>query len=153
VKTRALAAAYYLSPATRTYWDGCSTGGRQGYKEAQNNPADYDGYLVGAPAFNWTKFITSELYPQIVYQRDLGGVALTAAQHTLVSGSAVSACDRVGGQHMGYILDPQSCHYDPTKDANVLCAGVAGNGVTGASADPGCVDLVQAQAFNKIWYG
>ncbi|HEX3766189.1 MAG TPA: tannase/feruloyl esterase family alpha/beta hydrolase [Kofleriaceae bacterium] len=153
VKTRALAAAYYLAPATRAYWDGCSTGGRQGYKEAQNNPADYDGYLAGAPAFNWTKFITNELYSQIVVQRDLGGVALTTAQHNLVSGSAVSACDMVGGQHIGYLLDPQSCHYDPTKDVNVLCAGIAGNGVTGASADPGCVNLAQAQAFNKIWYG
>lgn len=153
VKTRALASAYYLSPATRAYWDGCSTGGRQGYKEAQNNPTDYDGYLNGAPAFNWTKFITSELYPQIVYQRDLGGVALTAAQHTLVSGSAVSACDMVGGLHLGYILDPQSCHYDPTRDVNALCAGIAGNGVTGVSTDPGCVNLAQAQAFNKIWYG
>jgi feruloyl esterase len=153
VKTKALASAYYMSPATHAYWDGCSTGGRQGYKEAQNNPADYDGYLAGAPAFNWTKFITSELYPQIVYQRDLGGVALTGAQHNLVSGSAVSACDMVGGQHMGYILDPQSCHYDPTRDVNVLCAGTAGNGVTGASTDPGCVNLTQAQAFNKIWYG
>lgn len=153
VKTKALASAYYLSPATHAYWDGCSTGGRQGYKEAQTDPTDYDGYLNGAPAFNWTKFITGELYPQIVDQRDLAGVALTAAQHNLVSGSAVTACDMVGGQHLGFVLDPQSCHYDPTKDAQVLCSGVAGNGVTGASTDPGCVDLAQARAFNKIWYG
>lgn len=153
VKTKALATTYYMSPPAHSYWDGCSTGGRQGYKEAQNNPADYDGYLNGAPAFNWSKFITSELYPQVVFQRELAGVALTAAQHALVSGSAVSACDMVGGQHMGYIMDPRSCRYDPTRDANVLCAGVAGNGVTGASSDPGCVNLGQAQAFNKIWYG
>lgn len=59
----------------------------------------------------------------------------------------------VGGQHMGYVMDPRSCHYDPTKDANALCAGIVGNGVTGASSDPGCVSLAQAQAFNKIWYG
>jgi feruloyl esterase len=153
VKTKALASAYYMLAPTRAYWDGCSTGGRQGYKEAQRNPTDYDGYLNGAPAFNWTKFITSELYPQLVDQRDLAGIAVTAAQHNLVSGSAVSACDQVGGQHMGFVLDPQSCHYDPTRDASVLCAGVAGNGVTGASTDPGCVNLAQAQAFNKIWYG
>jgi feruloyl esterase len=153
VKTKALATAYYLSSPTRAYWDGCSTGGRQGYKEAQNNAADYDGYLNGAPAFNWTKFITNELYPQIVYQRDLAGTALTPAQHALVSGSAVSACDMIAAQHIGYIVDPQDCHYDPTKDVNVLCAGVAGNGVTGVSTDPGCVNLAQAQALNKIWYG
>jgi feruloyl esterase len=153
VKTKALASTYYMTAPTRAYWDGCSTGGRQGYKEAQNTPTDYDGYLNGAPAFNWTKFITNELYPQLVYQRDLAGVALTAAQHNLVSGSAVSACDQVGAQHLGFVLDPQSCRYDPTKGASVLCTGVAGNGVTGTSTDPGCVNLAQAQAFNKIWYG
>jgi len=32
------------------------------------HPDDFDGILAGAPAFNWTRFITSELYPQIVYQ-------------------------------------------------------------------------------------
>ncbi len=75
IVTKALAKGYYLKAQTYAYWDGCSTGGRQGYKEIQNNPTDYNGYLVGAPAFNWTKFITTELYPQIVFQRDLGGVA------------------------------------------------------------------------------
>ena len=63
MKTKALTQAYYLQAQTKAYWDGCSTGGRQGYKIAQNHPTDYDGYLVGAPAFNWTKFITAELYP------------------------------------------------------------------------------------------
>ena len=76
IKTKALTAAYYLKTQKYAYWEGCSTGGRQGYKIIQNHPDDYNGYFVGAPAFNWTKFITAELYPQIVYQRDLGGVPL-----------------------------------------------------------------------------
>lgn len=79
LKTKALVAAYYATPQKYAYWDGCSTGGRQGYNEVQNNPSDYDGYLNGAPAFNWSKFITNELYPQVVAQNDLGGVTLTDA--------------------------------------------------------------------------
>ena len=89
LKTKALTAAYYLKAQKYAYWDGCSTGGRQGYKEIQNHPDDYNGYLVGAPAFNWSKFITTELYPQIVLQRDLGGVNLTAGQQSQVNAKAV----------------------------------------------------------------
>ncbi len=154
LKTKALAAAYYLKAQKYAYWDGCSTGGRQGYKIIQNHPDDYNGYLVGAPAFNWTKFITAELYPQIVYQRDLGGVALTIAQQQQVSAKAVSTCDVVGGQHLGFILDPQQCTYDPAKDATALCTGAVGtNGVIGTNATAACVSTVQATAQNKIWYG
>nr|WP_233575904.1 tannase/feruloyl esterase family alpha/beta hydrolase [Noviherbaspirillum saxi] len=46
------------------------------------------------------------------------------------------------------MLDPASCRYDPTKDANVLCAANGGNNNTAA-----CVTPTQALAINKIWYG
>jgi len=154
VKSKALAQAFYGSAAKYSYWDGASTGGRQGLKEAQVNPADFDGIAAGFPAINWTKFITAELYPQIVMQRDLGGTLLTSAQKALASNAAINACDVVGGQHLGYIMDPSQCRYDPTKDTNVLCNGVAGNGgVIGANGTASCVNLAQAQAINKMWYG
>lgn len=153
VKTKALTKAFYGSDAKFSYWDGFSTGGRQGEKEAQANPADFDGILAGAPAFNWTKFITGELYPQVVMQRDLAGVNLTTAQLNLMSNAAINACDVVGGQHLGYIPDPMQCSYDPRKDAAVLCPGQAGIGVTGASTSAACVNVTQATAMNKIWYG
>jgi len=152
LKTKELTAAYYGQTQKVAYWDGCSTGGRQGYKEVQNHPEDYDGYLNGAPAFNWTKFITNELYPQVVMQQDLGGPIATA-KIANVSAAAVSACDTVNGQHLGYIPDPGQCRYDPTRDASVLCSGVAGNGVVGTSTNSACVSLTEAQAINKIWYG
>ena len=156
LKTKALVQSYYGKSAQRAYWNGCSTGGRQGYKIAQNHPDDYNGYLVGAPAFNWTKFITNELYPQIVMQRDLGG-PIPSAKLDFLSAAAVSECDRVpaqNGQHLGFILDPRQCHYDPTRDAAVLCNGEVGtHGVVGTSTNANCVTLLQANAMNKIWYG
>jgi feruloyl esterase len=148
VKTKALTKAYYGRPARYAYWDGFSTGGRQAHKLAQEHPDDFDGILAGAPAFNWTRFITSELYPQIVYQRDLGGVPLTAGQLNLLGNAAIGACDLVGGQHLGYIEDPSECRYDPTLDANVLC--VASGGL---NTSDNCVSSTQAQAMNKLWYG
>jgi feruloyl esterase len=154
LKTKALASGYYLATQQFAYWDGCSTGGRQGYKEVQNHPEDYDGYLNGAPAFNWTKFITNELYPQIVMRQDLG-TPMTTAKINAVGAAAVSACDLVNGQHLGFIPDPSQCRYDPTRDAAALCSGVSGNGgVVGTNANATtCVSLAEATAVNKVWYG
>lgn len=149
VKTKALAAIYYGTAAKYSYFDGCSTGGRQGHMEAQKYPEDFDGILVGDAALNWTRFIPAELYPQIVMQRDLGGAVLTAAQLDLVSSSAVSACDAdLNGRHAGYISDPAACRYDPTKDRAVLCKANGGSNETAA-----CVSPQQANAINKMWFG
>lgn len=153
VKTKALARAYYGRDARYAYWDGASTGGRQGLKEAQAHPGDFDGILAGYPAVNWTRFITGELYPQLVYQRDLDGVNLTKAQLDLMSNAAINGCGVVGGIKLGYIPDPMQCTYDPRRDANVLCSGQQGLGVLGTRQESDCVSLVQATAMNKIWYG
>jgi Tannase and feruloyl esterase len=152
LKTKTLTKAYYGQRQRYAYWEGCSTGGRQGYKIAQEHPGDYDGYLNGMPAFNWSRFITNELYPQTVMLRDLGA-PMAGAKLNAVSAAATNACDVVGGQHLGFILDPSQCRYDPTRDAGVLCNGVAGNGVTGTNTSASCVNLAEARAINKIWYG
>ena len=148
VKTKALATAYYGSAPKYMYWEGGSKGGLQGLDLAQNNPGDYDGIIANYPAVNFTRFITAELYPQIVFQRDLGGTPLTIAQQDLVSNAAIAACDVVGGKHLGYVLDPSVCTYDPTTDAAVLCTADGGSNATSA-----CVSSTQATAINKIWYG
>ena len=148
VKSKQISKAYYGKDAKYSYWDGFSTGGRQGHKLAQAHPDDFDGILAGAPAFNWTRFITAELYPQIVYLRDLGGVPLTSGQLNLMGNAAISACDVVNGQHLGYIPDPSQCEYDPTLDASVLCATSGGTNTTA-----NCVTPLQAQAMNKLWFG
>ncbi len=148
VKTKQITRAYYGKDAKYAYWDGFSTGGRQGHKLAQLHPDDFDGILAGAPAFNWTRFITNELNPQIVYQRDLGGVPLTAGQLNMLGNAAINACDVVNGQHLGYIPDPSECRYDPTQDMSVVCAANGGSNTTAT-----CVTPLQAQAMNKLWYG
>lgn len=148
VISKALAQAFYGHPAKYAFYDGFSTGGRQGLKEAQAYPTDYNGILSGAPAINWTNFITAELYPQIVVQRDLGGVPLTSAQLASMSNAAIGSCDVVNGVHLGYIPDPASCSYDPTTDPTVLCTA---NG--GSNATSSCVTPTQAEAMNKFWYG
>src|SRR5207244_681454 len=50
VKSKELIKAFYGNAPQLSYWNGCSTGGRQGLKEAQMYPNDYDGIIAGAPA-------------------------------------------------------------------------------------------------------
>lgn len=147
-KTKALTAAYYGRPADYAYWNGFSTGGRQGLKSAQVYPQDFDGILVGAPAINWTRFSVGHMAPQILMERELQGVRLTAEQEQLVSNAAIDNCDMVGDVHMGYVLDPANCRYNPAIDPEVLCESDGGTNSTSA-----CVTSAQADVFNKIWYG
>jgi feruloyl esterase len=144
-RIKALVKLYYGKPQQYAYWDGFSTGGRQAHKLAQKYPGDYDGILAGAPAFNWTKFITGELYPQVVMQRELGG-PIAQGKLNYVSGLATAAGDL---SHLGFLLDPLASRYDPAADPSALCAG---QGI-GTSTNPTCVTLAEANAVNKIWYG
>ena len=51
-KSKAVVEAHYGTAANRSYWNGCSTGGRQGLAAAHRFPEDYDGIVAGAPAIN-----------------------------------------------------------------------------------------------------
>lgn len=159
VKTRALVKLYYGKEQKYAYFDGHSTGGRQGWKVAQDYPELYDGYLLAAPAINTSQFGLNAFYPQVVMKTDLGYTsadpAFVAANFkqkvSEVNKRAVQACDKEG---LGFLLDPFACSYDPSKDAAALCAGVAGNGVTGSNGDAKtCVNLAEARVINKLWYG
>lgn len=48
--------AYYSCKPKYNYYSGCSTGGRQGLKEVEMHPEDFDGVLAGAPAW-WTSHL------------------------------------------------------------------------------------------------
>lgn len=53
---------YYGTPPKYSYFNGCSTGGRQGHIMAQQHPEQFDGILAGAPAINWQRFIVQEYW-------------------------------------------------------------------------------------------
>ena len=158
VKTKALVNLYYGKAPKYAYYDGHSQGGRQGMKLVQEYPELYDGYMIAQPALSIAKFGTAGLYPQIVMKTELGftsadkpKAAAFAAKVVAANKRAVAACDKAG---LGFLLDPFACDYNPARDAEALCAGEAGEGVTGSNADAAtCMNLKEANALNRIWYG
>jgi len=141
VKAKTVIRAYYGVAPAYSYWNGCSTGGRQGLMAVQRFPEEYDGLVIGAPAINWDRFIPSELWPQIVL-RETGGGSMSAAKLNAITSAAIAACDALDGVSDGIIDDPRACTYDPST---LLCKA-------GESSDT-CLTEPEANAIRKIWTG
>ena len=134
VKAKAIISAFYGSAPKYSYWNGCSTGGRQGLKEAQRFPDDYDAIIAGAPANRtalalWIAF--SELKDQASY--------IPKEKYSLIHQAVLNACDARDGVKDGVIEDPTRCNFDPK---GLLCKGADG---------PSCLTAAQAEAARKIY--
>jgi hypothetical protein len=138
-----LTRAYYAQDPVRSYWYGCSTGGRQGLMMAQRYPEDFDAILAGAPAIHWDRFQAYHIWPQIAMREEAGG-PISAAKQTLATNRAVAVCDANDGVTDGVLDDPRTCDYDPTNDLTVTDAACAGDT---------CLTPGEASAIKKIWGG
>jgi len=108
VKGKAIVAAFYGAAAKRSYWNGCSTGGRQALKEAQMFPDDFDGIIAGAPANrNLTQF-----WDGVLMFKEAGS-HIPASKLPVVHQAALNACDAKDGLKDGLIADPRKCDFDP----------------------------------------
>jgi hypothetical protein len=134
---------YYGRRASRNYWDGCSTGGRQGLALALRHAEHFDGFLTGAPANFHTRLQVATVWPTWVNQ-ELAGNTLTNPQMQAANASAIAACDADDGVTDSLIRDPRACQFD--AKANVC-------GQPGAPASPLCLTAEQAEAVNMVWDG
>lgn len=108
---KAVTASFYGQTPKYSYWNGCSTGGRQGLMIAQRFPNLYDGILAKAPAINWAIFVAAEYWPQfIMNQLD---VYPTQCELNAITAAAIEACDSLDGVEDGIIADPLACNFDP----------------------------------------
>src|ERR1700687_4506636 len=85
-----VAEEYYGMAPAYNYWNGCSTGGRQGYLLAQELGGELDGILASAPAIYWTRFQTAQMFGQIA-MKELAGGPISAAKLAPGQGSAGAA--------------------------------------------------------------
>jgi hypothetical protein len=137
-----VAQMYYGRGPVYNYWNGCSTGGRQGHQQAQKYPEDFDGILAGSNAFNWDRFIPSEQWAPIVMNQEVGA-PISTAKLNAVTAAAIAACDSLDGILDGIVQDPRACHYDAKA---FVCKG--------SPSDPAnCLQPNEADAVNKIWNG
>jgi feruloyl esterase len=118
---KALVRAYYGSAPRRSYFDGCSTGGRQGLISAQRFPDDFDGIVVGAPVHDFSGTMVNSQ----VIQRALRASPLTVEKLKLLASAVYSHCDRKDEVVDGLIEDPRQCGFDPATHLPRCTAGDA----------------------------
>ncbi|PTD08579.1 putative feruloyl esterase [Fusarium culmorum] len=121
VAGKAVAQSFYHKPAKHAYFNGCSTGGRQGIAAAQRYPNDFDGILSGAPAIYWTQYVIAELWPQVVMKES--GHYLSACERQAFRNASIKACDEQDGIKDGVIKNPFNFHFNPSTlvGQNVQC--------------------------------
>jgi feruloyl esterase len=138
LKAKAIVAAFYDRSAQYSYWNGCSSGGKQGLKEAQRYPNDYDGIIAGAPANYWTHLTAATVWVGDATHKDQASF-IPPAKYRVIHDAVVKACDAADGLEDGLIDDPRRCHFDPKT---VECPG--------ADA-PTCLTAPQVEAMKKIY--
>jgi feruloyl esterase len=112
VDGKAIAAAFYEKQPRYAYWNGCSSGGKQGLKEAQQFPEDYNGIVAGAPANYWTHLTAASVWMGIQNLQDPASY-ISKEKYLLIHKAAIEACDSLDGLKDGLIDDPRKCHFDP----------------------------------------
>src|SRR5215468_2159108 len=152
--SKSIARAYYAMAPVYNYWNGCSTGGRQGYLLAQELGTELEGILASAPAIFWTRFQTAQMWGQIL-MHDVLGAPISAAKLNQATASAVQACDAADGVTDGVIDDPRTCHFSATANICGAPTAPASNCLTPAEA--GVIDRIwdgpRNAAGQKIWFG
>jgi feruloyl esterase len=131
------AEAYYGSRPRRSYYNGCSTGGRQGLILAQRYPGDFDGIIVGAPALD---HVATRLRSIANYQA-LVKAPLPVAKLPLLARRVYERCDAADGLKDGLISDPRLCDFQPSRDLPA-CSG--GDG-------PACFTAAQIQTLETVY--
>jgi len=139
VTGKALTQAMYGVAPRYSYFNGCSTGGRQGLMEAQRYPQDYDGIVSGAPAINWPKLMMQSMWGTL--PMSVAGNPVPACKLAAATAAAIAACDAIDGVKDGVIEDPKRCTYDPKA-------------LIGASSgDCGSFTQADVDVIRKLWEG
>ena len=140
VTGKALTQALYGMAPRFSYFNGCSTGGRQGLMEVQRYPQDYNGVMSGAPAINWNRLHVQQMWGAVVMNIENNPVP--ACKQTAATNAAIASCDALDGVTDGVIEDPNRCKFDPKA-------------LVGTSAGGECGTFTEADAnvIRKLWEG
>jgi feruloyl esterase len=133
--SRDVIAAYYGKAPEKSYFAGCSNGGRQANMEAWKYPEDFDGIISGCPSLYAAEFTTAWAWNVRANMRSDGAPVMDAAKLPMLSRAVYDAC---AGED-GLIEDPGQCQFEP---AEIACAGADG---------PDCLTAAEVETVAK-WY-
>jgi len=137
VKAKAIVNAFYGNAPTRSYFNGCSTGGRQALTEAWRYPDDFDGIIAGAAANPKTHLDTWRIWMGLETLKDRD-TRIPKEKYPAIHQAVLNSCDALDGLKDGLISDPTACHFDPQ-----MLACNEGDG-------PGCLTPKQVQSVRTI---
>jgi hypothetical protein len=145
---KAVTTSFYGIAPKYSYWNGCSTGGRQGLMLAQRYPSAFDGIAAISPAINWPSLTVATYWPQQVMNQ------INHYPHecelAYITKQAVSACDAEDGVRDGILSLPGLCKFDASETIGevVKCDGISRSisATTAAVANA-------AWSGSGIWYG
>ncbi len=148
--SKLIIAHHYGKPADRSYFTGCSTGGREGMIMAQRYPSYFDGIVSGAPAMRTghsnlalrsMAIVFNQIAPRDAQGKPMTAQALSDMDRKTVLDALLNTCDAGDGAKDGMIFNPLGCRFDPEA---LVCKG--------AKAD-GCLSSAQAAAIKKAFAG
>ena len=138
---KAIVEAYTGRAPNKSYWRGCSTGGRQGLMLAQKYPWAFDGIIAGAPAGVQPAYINI-FWRTLANMDDKGRALIGREQLPAINQEIVRQCDALDGLTDGVIDDPWACRPDLSK---LACrAGKSGEA---------CLTKDQTAALMRIYRG
>jgi feruloyl esterase len=140
VAGKSIARAFYDAGPRFSYFNGCSTGGRQALTAAQRFPDDYDGIIGGAPAIYGSHQSAGQLWIWNATHENEAGF-LSQDKLAVLHDAVLRACDARDGVADGVLEDPTICAFDPGV---VQCR--SGDG-------PDCLTVPQVEAARKIYAG
>ena len=123
VQSKAIVQAFYTRGPRLSYYEGCSTGGRQGLMTAQRFPEDFDAIVAGAPVYNMVHLNVSQVAVQVGMLKNPASLVSTEKRQ-LLADAVVAACDQQDGVKDGIVSEPRACRFDPA-----VLACKAGDGV------------------------
>ncbi|KAF2450862.1 tannase and feruloyl esterase [Karstenula rhodostoma CBS 690.94] len=133
---------FYGSPHTKSYYLGCSTGGRQGFKSAQDFPEDFDGIVAGAPAVSFNNLTSwSGHFYNVTGPPGSETFVPAATWATIIHQDIMKQCDLIDGYADGIIEDASTCNYNASS---LLC----GSSNTNSSS---CLTPTQVNTVQKVF--
>ncbi len=143
VAGKAITAAYYGGGPKLSYFQGCSTGGRQALTAAQRYPLDFDGIIAGANATNASLMHATQIWAAQQANRDASSAIpnMPVNKYNLLHDAVLKACDALDGVTDRVLENPRQCRFDP---AVLLCKD-------GDSAT--CLTAAQVETAKRVYSG